>query len=149
MVFDVIKDVQGAVFLDIFAGTGAMGIEAVSRGAVDAVFVEARADYVKLLRQNLAQLGIGDRCKIVQQKILGLSDLHLNRMGFTVAFIDPPYTLFPIPDLHTLSLYLQDRGLLVYEYRSSHRCNRIEGFEFIKSYSGGDSRFSFFCKTSE
>lgn len=81
-------DIEGRRVLDLFAGTGQLGIEALSRGAAEAVFVDKRADAVKLVRDNLELCGLLDRARVRS----GDSLAYL-RSGekFDLIFLDPPY----------------------------------------------------------
>ena len=82
-------EVEGARVLDLFAGTGQLGIEALSRGAQRAVFVDRRTDAVKLIRENLALTRLEDGAQVV----CGDSMAYLNalREKFDLIFLDPPY----------------------------------------------------------
>ncbi|MCA9774015.1 MAG: 16S rRNA (guanine(966)-N(2))-methyltransferase RsmD [Myxococcales bacterium] len=85
-------DVVEARVLDLFAGSGAMGIEALSRGAGFAVFVEPARGAVAAIEQNLATCALGTRADIVQKKfpvVLGVLQDRKDRFDF--AFVDPPY----------------------------------------------------------
>lgn len=88
--FNILQfDIEGRRVLDLFAGTGQLGIEALSRGAASAVFVEARKDAASLVRDNLALCGLENRAKCVQGDALAyLSSL---REQFDLIFLDPPY----------------------------------------------------------
>ena len=85
--FNIIQsDIEGRRVLDLFAGTGQLGIEALSRGAAEVVFVDERASSVKLIRENLAQCGFSAR--VEQAEALS----YLERGGsFDLIFLDPPY----------------------------------------------------------
>ncbi len=86
--FDILGTrVEGAVFLDAYAGTGAVGIEALSRGASRAIFIERSKNATKVLRENLASLGIEDRADLVMAPVAG----SLERWWGDIAFLDPPY----------------------------------------------------------
>ena len=89
-IFNCIQfDVEGARVLDLFAGTGQLGIEALSRGAESAVFVDRRTEAAKLVRDNLALCGFSDRAQVVCGDAMGyLSSL---RTKFDIIFLDPPY----------------------------------------------------------
>jgi 16S rRNA (guanine966-N2)-methyltransferase len=83
---------QGAVFIDLYAGTGAVGIEALSRGARSAYFVEHHAPAVALIRQNLDSLGIGKEAEILGVDALrGLERLEACHVHADFIFLDPPY----------------------------------------------------------
>src|SRR5262249_41059745 len=81
--------IEGVVFADLYAGTGAVGIEALSRGASRAIFVEQNRAAVGVIRANLKSLGIENRADVRQGKV---SALVLN-LEADVVFIDPPYRL--------------------------------------------------------
>jgi 16S rRNA (guanine966-N2)-methyltransferase len=78
--------------LDLFAGTGALGIEALSRGAVFAVFVDRAKMALSTIRQNIQALGLDDRTRIIRWDILkGLNCLTSEQQAFDLVFMDPPY----------------------------------------------------------
>jgi 16S rRNA (guanine966-N2)-methyltransferase len=82
--------VNGARVLDLFAGTGALGIEAISRGAAFALFVDEAAEARALLRENVAVLGLGGTTRIFRRDATRLGPAHPLE-PFSLAFLDPPY----------------------------------------------------------
>ena len=87
--FSVIQfDIEGRRVLDLFAGTGQLGIEALSRGAESAVFVEQRKDAVQAVRENLVVCGLSDRARVVSGDAM-----RYLKSGekFDLIFLDPPY----------------------------------------------------------
>jgi 16S rRNA (guanine966-N2)-methyltransferase len=91
--FAMLGDVQGASVLDLFAGTGALGIEALSRGAGKAVFVERDTAALATLQANLADLGLGpDEAEIRRGDALGvLRTARTRAETYDLVLIDPPY----------------------------------------------------------
>lgn len=91
--FDVLGPrVEGATFLDAYAGTGAVGLEALSRGARDVVFIEHHRAAARLIRQNLAELKIDSGYALLSCAVLaGLDRLEREGERFDVIFLDPPY----------------------------------------------------------
>jgi 16S rRNA (guanine(966)-N(2))-methyltransferase RsmD len=84
--------VVGLRVLDLFAGTGALGIEALSRGAATAVFVEDHPESLKVLRRNLEDLGLADRNTVWPLPVTAaLKQLAGRGESFGLAFLDPPY----------------------------------------------------------
>ena len=84
--------VEGATFLDAYAGTGAVGLEALSRGARDVVFIEHHRAAAQLIRQNLAALKIDSGYALLTCAVLtGLERLESQGERFNVVFLDPPY----------------------------------------------------------
>lgn len=79
-------------FLDLFAGAGGVGIEALSRGAPSAVFVEQDAVALRALRENVERLGLGDRARVMRHDALRAVEILARAPErFAVAFLDPPY----------------------------------------------------------
>jgi 16S rRNA (guanine966-N2)-methyltransferase len=79
--------IEGAVFVDAYAGTGAVGIEALSRGASHAVFIEKNRDAANLIKSNLAALKAEARAQVIH----GSAALYLGKIDADIVFIDPPY----------------------------------------------------------
>jgi 16S rRNA (guanine966-N2)-methyltransferase len=82
--------VTGARVLDLFAGTGALGLEALSRGAAFALFIDDGAEARALLRENVAALGLGGVTRIFRRDACKLGPAHPIE-PFSLAFLDPPY----------------------------------------------------------
>jgi 16S rRNA (guanine966-N2)-methyltransferase len=82
--------VTGARVLDLFAGTGALGLEALSRGAAFALFVDERAEARALIRENVTALGLGGVTRIFRRDATRLGDAYPVE-PFSLAFLDPPY----------------------------------------------------------
>lgn len=81
--------IAGVVFLDAYAGSGAVGIEALSRGAARAIFVERSRAGAGVIRENLRALGLEDRAEVLEAKALSI----LGRRRADIVFLDPPYRL--------------------------------------------------------
>src|SRR5882724_3000674 len=81
--------IEGAVFIDAYAGTGAVGIEALSRGAAQVYFLERNPAAVRVIDDNLYTLGIGNRGKVLRGRVS--QSLRLHGAGATIVFLDPPY----------------------------------------------------------
>ena len=89
-IFSAIQfDIQGRTFLDLFAGSGQMGIEALSRGAESATFVDSSRKAVEVVRKNLNTVGFYSRAKVIHTD--SLSFLNMNSENFDIVFLDPPY----------------------------------------------------------
>src|SRR5438552_7753698 len=82
--------VAGARVLDLFAGTGALGLEALSRGAAFALFIDDAAEARALMRQNVEALGLGGTCRIFRRDATKLGAAHPVE-PFSLVFLDPPY----------------------------------------------------------
>jgi 16S rRNA (guanine966-N2)-methyltransferase len=90
-VFAILGSVEGARVLDLFAGTGALGIEALSRGAAHVTFVDSAKPALAAIRANLAELGIADHANVVAQDAVAFTAKHQPPAPWRVVFVDPPY----------------------------------------------------------
>lgn len=123
-VFSSLGDrVDGARVLDLFAGTGSLALEALSRGASRARLVERDPKIVKLLRENVAALGVGDRAEVVPSDALRAASWSADAEPFDLVFVDSPYPLLQaaatrrsvLDALRTLVLErLAPEGMLVF-----------------------------------
>ena len=82
-------EIDGAVFVDLYAGSGAVGIEALSRGAARAIFVETSLSAVKVIKENLALLGIGPEAEILPVPVTAA----LKSIEGEIVFLGPPYAM--------------------------------------------------------
>jgi 16S rRNA (guanine966-N2)-methyltransferase len=90
--FDLIGEVTGLRVLDLFAGTGALGLEALSRGAARAVLVDQAEAAVRVMRANIDALGYGARARVLRQDVgRALRRLADGSERFDLVFLDPPY----------------------------------------------------------
>ena len=93
-IFSILRGhTPGGVFFDAFAGTGSIGLEALSRGAKSCVFVEQDRRMAKVLERNIAELGVVDRTEVVVGDALGIGALARCPRPVTIAFLDPPYAI--------------------------------------------------------
>jgi 16S rRNA (guanine966-N2)-methyltransferase len=146
--------VEGSRFLDLFAGTGAVGIEAISRGAAFVVLVENHAPAVRLIRQNLASLQIAEPIRVVNTDALpAIAKIASERSApFDFAFLDPPYA--NERDYHSVlhalekSPLLVETSIVIVEHRKSFSLpatvGRLHQFRTVKQ---GDASLSLYQLT--
>lgn len=121
-VFDALgSHVQSSLVLDIFAGTGALGLEALSRGASKVFFVEKNRSAVQIIQRNVGELGVAD---LVSVKVCGaveaINVFDRSEETFTLIFMDPPYNTHDIDHVWQqpgLRRVMSDIGVLVVESR--------------------------------
>ena len=123
--------ITGARVLDLFAGTGALGIEAVSRGATFALFVDNGAEARALLRNNVEALGLGGVTKVYRRDASNLGPAHPME-PFSLVFLDPPYRM-KLAEKALASLrdggWLTPGALLLVEEAKAAEFAQPEGFE--------------------
>ena len=137
--------VEGARVLDLFAGTGALGIEAVSRGAAFTLFVDNGAEARALLRNNVEALGLGGTTKVYRRDATQLGPAHPME-PFTLAFLDPPYGK-GLADKALASLrdggWLTPHALAVVEEAKAAALAAPDGFEELERRAYDDTEFVF------
>jgi 16S rRNA (guanine966-N2)-methyltransferase len=87
------EKVKDAVFLDLYAGVGGVGIEALSRGAGRVVFVDDSRDSLRVVKRNVEQTGFGERAQVIPHR--AETFLRKTHERFDIVFLDPPYSLQP------------------------------------------------------
>lgn len=154
--FNIISPkVQESGFLDLFAGTGGIGIEALSRGAAMAVFVEQDPKALKVIEENLALTGLGQAAKVYRGDVLRtLSVLGHEKMVFDIIFMDPPYLQgFEEPVLLRILEYglLKKDGQVIVE--SSKRDSLPTGVKgalsAVRTEKYGDTNITFYSLNKE
>lgn len=90
-IFNILPTVDGAGVLDVFAGSGALGIEALSRGAAHATFFDTAKPALAAVKANLRDLGLEDRATVIAGDAVALAARHAPPVPYRLVFIDPPY----------------------------------------------------------
>ncbi len=104
-----IIDFEGILMCDIYAGSGSLGLEALSRGAAEVHFVEKNFSVVKVLQQNISMLNAGDKTKIFKLPAVRFSKMK-NHEQYDLIFADPPFFK---DDIHIVAKNILDNGFLV------------------------------------
>ena len=136
--------VDGARVCDLFAGAGALGIEALSRGAASCLFVELRRPVIRVIGQNLDELGLQERSRIIMADAAAPSARLLAMGPFDLAFADPPYKRGFVARLVRLAStegFLTPQGLMVVEH-SPGEPPAAEGVEIIDHRVYGQTELS-------
>ena len=136
--------IQGARFLDGYAGTGAVGIEALSRGAAHVTFVERDPRAVRLIEQNLARCAVKDRYAIIRAGFTTAAPGLGQR--FDILFLDPPYGADEMGASLTAAAHLvAEGGVLILEHaRRDAAPERIERLARARELLQGDSALAFY-----
>jgi 16S rRNA (guanine966-N2)-methyltransferase len=141
--------VTGARVLDLFAGTGALGLEAFSRGAAFVLFVDDGAEARALLRQNVEALGLGGTTRIFRRDATKLGPVHPLE-PFTLAFLDPPYGHGLAEQALTAAHdggWLAPQALVVVEEAADATFAAPAGYEELERREYGDSELIFLQRT--
>lgn len=90
-IFNILPDVEGMQVLDMFAGSGALGLEALSRGAAHATFIDQAKPALSAVRTNLRDLGLEDRATVLAGDAVTLGARYVPASPWQLVFVDPPY----------------------------------------------------------
>lgn len=137
--------VDGARILDLFAGTGALGLEALSRGAKFACFVEDAAEARGLIKENIETLGVAGQSKVFRRDATRMGSVHPNE-PFSLIFCDPPYgkNLAPEALLSTLAGgWVTNNALFVVEERADVSVELPAGLVMLERRNYGDTQIIF------
>ena len=165
-VFDILRDMKKASFLDLYAGSGAVGLEALSQGAHRVIFVESDRRCIKKLKGNLASVGVGVEAgsavernqpsiegsyEIIKLDVIrAIKQLSQRNEKFDFAFLDPPYYRnLAKKTLKILSRYdiLSPYGLIICQHSKREILPETEdGLELVKRARYGDTLLSFYKK---
>ncbi|MBI4212104.1 MAG: 16S rRNA (guanine(966)-N(2))-methyltransferase RsmD [Deltaproteobacteria bacterium] len=152
-VFNILMNVEQFDVLDLFAGTGSMGIEALSRGAKRCTFVEKSKVPVEYIYRNVKHCHLDDRAQIMMLPV----DAAIRKMAkmnqkFDLIFVDPPYlkrlvnaTLFQLEKAELLA----DDGLIVVEHHPKEPIDEIPGFTLTDQRAYGQTLISFLGQAVE
>lgn len=142
----------GSRWLDLYAGSGAVGLEAVSRGAASAVLVEHAPEALAVIRANVAKAkqltGLTVRPQPVDAAVRALG---AGGERFDVVFLDPPYALDPVPDLEAIAeaALLAPEGRVVVEHAASRNLpEAVAGLTRLRVARYGIAAFSFYAERS-
>jgi 16S rRNA (guanine(966)-N(2))-methyltransferase RsmD len=142
--------VEGRRVLDAYAGTGAVGIEALSRGAAQVTFVESDRRAADLIEQNLSRCGVTDRYAIIRVEF-ARAESRVAGAGFDVIFLDPPYGADELAEaLNTAARLASDQTLVIVEHAKRDKAPATVGqLSLTRDLISGDSGLAFYRMTDE
>ena len=147
-IFNIIQfDIEGRRVLDIFAGTGQLGIEALSRGARSAVFVDSSSQAVKLICENLKHCDFSENSKVIRRDALKFLQ---NPEKFDLIFIDPPYAENSSDEILRKIMEfdkLNDNGIIIFEMSADKRAPAADlPYKLNKEYKYGGVKIAKYSK---
>jgi 16S rRNA (guanine966-N2)-methyltransferase len=141
--FSALGDIKGLTLIDCFGGSGALAIEAVSRGVKHAITVDNDTKAYQVAANNIKSLSIDDRCKAVRANISAWSNRHPND-EFDLVVCDPPYDDIQYKIIRKLPKHLAENGVFVLSLPGDHDSLSLEGLKIAKSKNYGDSQLIFY-----
>ncbi|MCX8027867.1 MAG: 16S rRNA (guanine(966)-N(2))-methyltransferase RsmD [Thermodesulfovibrionales bacterium] len=148
-IFDILQDrIKGRKFLDLFAGTGAVGFEALSRGANKVTMVESNKELIHFMRDTAISLKCINDVIIIHDDVKRF--LKVTDNVYDIIFVDQPYESDDYEFIKKIIMerdILFDNGILIFEHSSRKDISNIySNLQYIKTYKYGDSALSIFMK---
>lgn len=149
-IFMILPSLTDLQILDLYAGTGALGIEALSRGASSCDFVDESDNACATIHHNTQHQAIVAKTDVYCEKVSKFLS-HKYHQEYDVIFMDPPYAYAPTPDFETLPDFLHDGGLVVYLHKK-HKLDRSlidplpKALVYVESRNYGKTGVSFYKK---
>lgn len=144
-IFGALGDITGLSVLDAFSGSGALAIEAISRGADHAVAIEVDKGAHTVIQKNIDKLGVSDQIKAVRAYANAWSTRHQAQL-FDLILLDPPYDNIPFRDLNAMPRHLKENGILVLSWPGKNDWFPFKDLELIQSKDYGDATLHFYKK---
>lgn len=163
-IFDILReDIANKTILDLYAGSGSFGLEALSRGAKEATFVEASRQAILILNKNVAHTGFLPQADVIKSKIEDfLSKSSTKDSKYDIIFLDPPYKLYNTKRVHRMEQIINDvskllpgvgnkkkkifKGALIVKHPRKYPIHllNLEHIKMIDSYHFGLNSITFF-----
>ncbi len=142
-IFDVLGDVSGKRVLDLYAGSGAAGLEAVSRGAAGAVFIEKSQAVAEVIKRNITALGLESETEVITWDVAPWLYHHLP-LSIDVIIADPPYNQLDSKLMDKAGSLLGAEGILVVSQTSKIEPFTLQSVKLVKTKVYGDSALLFY-----
>jgi 16S rRNA (guanine966-N2)-methyltransferase len=147
-IFNILSSVEDKKVLDLFAGSGALGIEALSRGAQEVGFVDDSISSLNLIRKNLEKIGFQDKSRLIKKNVIRFLKSDFEE-GFDLILADPPYGkgfCQKLLEILAEKNFLSADGILVIEHHKKEKIEKMENFILLRERKYGDTVVSFFRK---
>ncbi len=144
----LINRVGGTFFVDLFAGSGSVGIEALSRGAETCIFIEKNHQCVKIIKDNLIKLNLITKADVFQCDVFaGLKRLSKLKQKIDCFYIDPPYRSLIVPEVLSVikeNGLINKEGVVIVEHFKKNELHMDNNWNLISSRYYGDTALSFY-----
>lgn len=141
--FNILGDLSGLTVLDAFAGSGALGLEALSRGAAQVAFVERDRVAQQVITENIALLGVGTTAQLISTSVAAWDETQPDAR-FDIIFVDPPYHDLQLSTVARLKSHLKPKGLMILSYPGRESVPTVNGVVVVDNRSYGDAALAFY-----
>ena len=139
-------ELNKANILDLFSGVGSFGLEALSRGAENVTFVENYTNVIEILKKNIQNLNLNEKCKIIEKNIFNNLNFDMFNKKFDIIFFDPPFKEKEIPSLISKiykSKILKEGGLLIIHRHNKENNLLLKDLNILEEKKYGISKIIF------
>lgn len=143
--FSVLGDIEGLTFLDVYAGSGAVGFEALSRGAVSVLAIENDVNAARIIGENATSLGVTRNHKITRAGFVSWSE-HNPELTFDIVSADPPYDNVQEQNLNLLARHVKQGGIFVLSWPGHLSAPPIPNCNQVQNKTYGDAQLVFYRK---
>lgn len=141
--FNMLGDITGLTVLDAFAGSGAVGLEALSRGAAQVTFIDNDRQAHRTIIENIASLGVDEATKAIQAGLSSWSERN-KAQKFDIIIADPPYDRLQKATLDALTQHLASSGVLALSWPGKQAAPTFKGVQAVTERSFGDAQLLFY-----
>ncbi|QQS19654.1 RsmD family RNA methyltransferase [Candidatus Saccharibacteria bacterium] len=146
-IFNALGDVVGLTVLDAYSGSGAIAVEAISRGAASVVAIDIDIDAVKIISANVKQLGVEDNVQVLRKNISGWSRNNQQRQ-FDIVIADPPYDDIRPNVLERLIQHVKPGGIYVLSWPGNENVREFAAAKVVAHKPLGDIQLVFYRRFS-
>lgn len=141
--FNILGDLSGKIVLDAFAGTGAVGLEALSRGGAHTTFIEKDRVAQSVIVENIKELDVETQTEVVKTSVSNwLNTAEIPQ--FDLIFADPPYHDMQLSTVSRLAPYLKPKGLMILSHPGRESAPTVNGVVVVDKRSYGDAALAFY-----
>lgn len=141
--FNILGDITRQTVLDAFAGSGALGFEALSRGASHVTLIEKDKIAQRIIAENTTNLALDERVSLVRASVAAWDETAKEQL-FDLILADPPYHDLQLSTVSRLVKYLQPNGLMVLSYPGRESAPTVNGVVVVDNRSYGDAALAFY-----
>jgi len=141
--FNILGDIERQKVLDVFAGSGALGFEALSRGAAHVTFVEKDKIAQRIIAENTTSLQVDSSVSLIRASVAAWDETAKEEQ-FDLILADPPYHDLQLSTLGRLKKYLKPNGLMVLSYPGRESAPTVNGVVVVDNRSYGDAALAFY-----
>lgn len=141
--FNILGDLADLSVLDVFAGTGAIGLEALSRGAHEATFIEKDRIAARVIENNISLLKVGDQTRLIKTSVSNWMNTTENKQ-YDLVIADPPFHDLQLSTVKQLGSYLKPKGLMILSLPGRESAPTVNGVVVVDNRSYGDAALAFY-----